>query len=426
VTRPEPSQWIVAQIGARQHYTVPLGFHRLGLLHSVYTDLWVGRSSTFLRGLGSKAKRLAGRSRADLPNARVVAFNFSSLLAAMTNPVSSSIEDRYQGYIRKGKAFALAVKEHLVPRLNRVGPYTYFGFTTGALETLHALRDRGIRTVVDQIDPARVEEDIVREEMERWPNWQSLPGRIPESYFQRLEEEWALADVVLVNSHWSRDALQRQGVPASKIAIAPLAYEGTAATRNFRRGDSPSHRWQPLRVLWLGHVNLRKGIPYLVEAARLLKGQNVHFHVVGPIEITSHALSTAPDNLVFAGPLPRIDAQQAYAHADVFVLPTLSDGFGLAQLEALAAGLPVITTPNCGSVVTHGKDGYIIPIRDPIALAEAVGSFERDRDLLRAMSENATKSAARFGVDEVARLRLAALHEKMPSASLVGRNIDVS
>jgi glycosyltransferase involved in cell wall biosynthesis len=66
--------------------------------------------------------------------------------------------------------------------------------------------------------------------------------------------------------------------------------------------------------------------------------------------------------------------------ADLFVFPTLSDGFGLVQLEAMAAGLPVLATPCCGEVVRHGSNGLIIPPRDPSAIVAALEELRDNPD----------------------------------------------
>src|SRR5205085_10628373 len=101
----------------------------------------------------------------------------------------------------------------------------FFGFDSASLETLEHLKSRGVFTILDQIDPARTEQEIVREEGRRWPGWEEVSGSIPDSYFRRLEQEWALADLVLVNSSWSKNGLVRQGVPEQKIVVVPMSYE---------------------------------------------------------------------------------------------------------------------------------------------------------------------------------------------------------
>src|SRR5690606_31583694 len=159
------------------------------------------------------------------------------------------------------------------------------------------------------------------------------------------------------------------------IAVAPIAYTQRGDAPQFRDVSGDNH---PLHVLWLGQVNLRKGIQYLMQAAQRLSGENIEFRIVGPIGISQDALATAPANMRFEGSVPRLDASNAYRWADVFVLPTLSDGFAITQLEAMSHGLSVIATPNCGDVVGHEEDGLIVPIRDAEALANSILRLHRD------------------------------------------------
>jgi glycosyltransferase involved in cell wall biosynthesis len=407
--------WIVAQIGARQHYTVPLGFERLGKLHSFYTTLWCRFGSQWLERCGGRGAHLAGRYCAELPPRKVFDSTFRTLWSTLSESRRETIEQRFSRYIRTGQQFALSVNRRLLPRLNGKTPLAYFAFNTGALETLEVLKERKVPTVVDQIDPARVEERIVWDEINRWPGWQPSPARTPDPYFKRLQAEWELADVVLVNSAWCRDALIEQGVPSGKIAVAPIAY--AAPDVGSVRPCSP-RRSGPLRLLWLGQVNLRKGVQYLMEAARLLLDCDVEFRVIGPIGISREAVASAPSNLRFEGPLPRIETGTAYRWADVFVLPTLSDGFAVTQLEAMAHGLPVVATPNCGDVVSHERDGLIVPIRDPHALARGIGRLADDRPLLAEMSANALTKVRSFEVTPIAWQRLTAIAEVFENASI--------
>jgi glycosyltransferase involved in cell wall biosynthesis len=85
------------------------------------------------------------------------------------------------------------------------------------------------------------------------------------------------------------------------------------------------------------------------------------------------------------------------AQADVLVFPTLSDGFGLVQLEAMAQGLPVIATSACGEVVRDGWDGFVVPPGDVESLVEALRRLRREPDLYAAMSQAALGRATEFG-----------------------------
>jgi glycosyltransferase involved in cell wall biosynthesis len=245
------------------------------------------------------------------------------------------------------------------------------------------------------VDPGKVEEDLCVEEAERWPGWEKIPGRMPQSYWDRLAAEWHAADLVLVNSPWSAQALVEQGVPAQRIIVVPLAIDF--------HGSHPVSAEGPLKILWLGSVILRKGIQYLVEAARRLQKTKIEFLIAGPLGISEAVAKSFPPNVRLLGRVTRDQLQKIYRQAHVFVLPTLSDGFAITQLEAMSYGLPVVVTPNCGRVVTHEKDGLIVPARDSLALAEALASLDRDRDLVRFMSGNALVTAAKYDLPSNAR-----------------------
>jgi glycosyltransferase involved in cell wall biosynthesis len=212
----------------------------------------------------------------------------------------------------------------------------------------------------------------------------------------------------MVNSEFCRQALVRQGVPEEKLVVVPLCYENEAQTcagvrtsEGIANSRSSIGKDRAFRVLFLGQVILRKGIQYLVEAAKLLREENVVFDVVGQIGISHAAVKSAPPNVTFHGRVMRDNAGEWYSRANVFVLPTLSDGFAITQLEAMAHGLPVIATPNCGEVVTHGEDGLIVPIRDSFALAGVIQNYLRNSGLLAAHSAAAVKKAARFSLESL-------------------------
>ena len=384
-------RWIVSQIGARQHYSVPRGFVYKNELRLFYTEAWCRLGARALTAYGpSRVRAFAKRWHPHLPSRKVVSFTLPAMLSNnLLPPTAQTTGDVFDFYTRQGSWFAKRVARHLGRRELNPELDHFFGFDSASLETLQLLKSRGVFTVLDQIDPARTEQEIVQEEACKWPGWEQLPGNIPESYFQRLEQEWALADLVLVNSQWSKSGLVRQGVPADKVIVVPMAYE---PERVYVRSNP--RREGSLRVLWLGTVNLRKGIQYLIEAARGLP--DVHFTVAGRLEISDGAVRAAPKNVEFVGRVTRDRTTNVYRDADVFVLPTLSDGFAITQIEAMAHGLPVIATPNCGQVVDDGTNGWVVPAGDARALGDAIARLNDDRDLLQSMSAAAIDKVGRY------------------------------
>jgi glycosyltransferase involved in cell wall biosynthesis len=251
------------------------------------------------------------------------------------------------------------------------------------------------------MDPNRVEVELVRTEEKNWPGWAAQSLQVPEEYFARREEEWRLADRVVVNSEFSRQALLQQGVPPEKLAVIPLCYEPEFRIQNSEFRIHKSN--QPLRVLFLGQVILRKGIQYLLAAARQLEREPIHFDVVGPVGISREAVSSAPGNVTFHGRTGRDEAAAWYRQSHVFVLPTLSDGFAITQLEAMAHGLPVVATPNCGEVVNDGADGFIVPARNADALADVFRRYLAQPELLPAQSAAASVKAGQFTLERLAK-----------------------
>jgi len=130
----------------------------------------------------------------------------------------------------------------------------------------------------------------------------------------------------------------------------------------------------------------------------LLENENVLFDVVGPILISASAVKSAPANLAFHGSASRDRVAEWYGNSDLFVLPTLSDGFALTQLEAMSHGLPLIVTPNCGRVVEEGVTGFIVPPRNAQALAGALLRFINEPDLARNMRQACLASLMDYSI----------------------------
>lgn len=395
-------RWIVAQEGSRQSYAIPLAFHRLGSLKLLYADIWLRQGRSWLQRGPRGARALAGRFVEEIPEYQVVSFNWPAILAKtrehfLRGRQSQDAMGAY--YCDFGEWFASRVRDHLATQRLDPSVDAFFGFDTSSLEAIEALKKRGIFTILDQVDPGKVHEDLVIEEIERWPGWQKVPGRMPDAYWQRRQAEWKAADAVLVNSDWSREALIQQGVPGAKIMVVPLAIDLSRSQL-----PEPIEPTGDLQVLWLGNVILSKGIQYLIETARMLQGRNIRFLLAGPMGLSQKVVEVLPDNMKLLGRVTRDQLSKVYRQAHVFVLPTISDGFAITQLEAMAHGLPVITTPNCGRVVTNGAEGLIVPARDSRALTDAVLRLNSDRKLLREMSANALRTIRKYDLPANARM----------------------
>jgi glycosyltransferase involved in cell wall biosynthesis len=170
--------------------------------------------------------------------------------------------------------------------------------------------------------------------------------------------------------------------------VVPYGYE----TEVIARPPKELREMRPLRIATVGTVGLRKGTPYVLQAAKLLRGC-AEFRIAGSIQVSERAKAELGKHLVLLGRIPRSQVRELYQWADLFLLPSICEGSATACYEALCHGVPVITTENAGSIVRHGTDGWIVPGRDAGAIAEVVRGVDIHRARLRDYSANALEQA---------------------------------
>jgi glycosyltransferase involved in cell wall biosynthesis len=265
-------------------------------------------------------------------------------------------------------------------------------YSYAALEPFRFARLHGWKTLLLQIDPGPEEERIVAEEVARVPGLAGEWRAAPSDYWTSWRQECDLANRIIVNSEWSREGLMRSGIPDEKLTLMPLAYGASevgdqeSEIRQVRSYPARFTQDRPMRVLFLGQVNLRKGVSRLLQAARTLRDEPVEFWMVGPVQIAN--AETAADNarVKWFGPVTRKETAEKYRASDVFILPTLSDGFAITQLEAQAYGLPVISSKCCGGVVENGRNGIILEEPSAECIAAAIRDCVADPNRLRTLA----------------------------------------
>jgi glycosyltransferase involved in cell wall biosynthesis len=384
-------QVTVAQIGARRHYAVPAALDRAGMLCRFHTD-WCAsaRSAELLRRIapaalrGSRVQRAFGRTVPRVSRDRIV--RHPRLLLAKVP------RRRHRRYVEANEAFGRVVASH-----GFRGADAVYGFNAAALEIFRAAKRAGLLAVLDQtMVPWAFVERRLAEERRRWPGWDiDTPG---ESDWRRLaereQEEWSLADLIVCGSRAVAEAVTNEGGPGSRCRVVPHGYnaEVEPARKTF---DGQ----RPLRVLFVGTVELRKGVQYLNALARVLDRHVAEFRVVGPIRVSECAVRCLRSGMDLVGPVPRPSVAEHYGWADMLLLPTLAEGSANVCYEAMAHGLPVITTPSAGSVVRHGIDGWIVPERSVSVPAERVIQLASEPDTLETMSVEARQRALAYSFE---------------------------
>lgn len=405
---------LVAQLGARRHYAVPVGLYRCGMLEGLVTDSCVQVSPWRYfdaclpeNGRSAAVSRLRGRRVPEIPPALLKGFAGFTVADSWRRRRGECQTDYW---VRRNQAFCERVVRNGFGRADAV-----YAFNGAALEIFRAARERGIQAILDQTAaPWRWNARLLKDEMERWPGWEDSPAEIDASgaLMEREEAEWELADVIVCGSRFCRDALVESGVAANRCHILPNPIF-VSRPSGVVAGEPETSR--NLRVLFAGTLQLRKGIQYLHNAARELQDETVEFRVVGPSLLSEAANRKLAEVCDVTGAAPRSRMADHYRWADVLVLPTLSEGSANVCHEAMAAGLPVITTRAAGSLLQDDVNGLLVPERDTEALVAAIVWMARDPEARRRLGEAAWSSVSRAHDEGLYPQRLRALLEGVPA-----------
>lgn len=150
-------------------------------------------------------------------------------------------------------------------------------------------------------------------------------------------------------------------------------------------------------VVYAGYTTPLKGLQYLLDAWKELKLSNAELVLLGGWGDMPEELKERYDRLIAADSTIKwigntSTPEQFYREADVFVFPSLTEGFGRVTLEAMACGVPVITTQNARGIVEGGKTGFVVPIRDSNTIAQKLRYLYENRDIARQMGVDARKA----------------------------------
>lgn len=280
--------------------------------------------------------------------------------------------------------------DHSVAAVIRPGD-TFIGWATASLATARAARRRGARFVLDRACPhVDFQQRIVEEESAAL----GVPYQVQPAWFRdRQLAEYAEADYILAPSEYTRATFSDSLRP--KIIKAPLFGRCT-----FPATTHPE-RHREFTVGAVGGEPLRKGYLYLLDAWERLALPNTRLLIRTDADFVHYPalrerLARLP-NVELVRYVP--DINDFYQRCDVFVLPSVDDGFGMALFEAMANEVPCIATTHCGSseLLTSGRDGIVIPPRNSELLAEAMLSLYQQEELRRSLAVAARTTAAALG-----------------------------
>ena len=257
----------------------------------------------------------------------------------------------------------------LIGQRNTSGIGTHYACFADALRNMH-----GIGAVVDEVDfldPAAIDQAISTSQADdinicfvampihghfrgrniQWVVFEST--RIPATIRPAIQG----ADQVWVPSAWGHSVLTAHGIDADRIRIVP---EGVDGARFHAHGRRPRSTARPFRFLTVGKYEQRKGIDLTIEAFAQVYGNQPQAELViksnyftnhreKHSELQGKIADLGLNNVTLLwGEMTEAQLADLYRACDVFVLPTCAEGWGLPLIEAVAAGLPIITTMHSG------------------------------------------------------------------------------
>jgi glycosyltransferase involved in cell wall biosynthesis len=268
----------------------------------------------------------------------------------------------------------------------------YVALSGSGMKSGRRAQELGAKYVCDRgSSHVRYQQQIMLDEYRRW----NLPGPQPRRGAEREEIEYENSDAITVLSEFARRSFIEYGVPSEKIHTMILGVQ----LETFRQtAEPPSDSFE---VLFAGSVTFRKGIPYLLEAFRTLQHPRKRLRLVGSVsqEIRPYLKTQDLRDVEILGSRSQSELAHTMSESHVLVLPSIEDGFGMVMTQAMACGCPVISSVNTGGpdVYSHGDEGFIVPIRSPEAILDALQQLADDPSLRQRMSEASLRRVRSLG-----------------------------
>jgi len=384
---------VVCFSGARDNYQTARALAEAGLLEKLVTDIYADPRHIPLGAvLGKRFPKLLARHSPGIPSRNVFTPTSAAIrsLLMKTKFASRTTQIRLDASLgRRARCEAWKTGAALLS-------YSYY-----ASEAFAPGEMRPEFRVLFQLHPhPKTVRKILRDELHRAPKfsaslrWEHEIGA-PEEHFNALCSEPGLANGWIVASSYTAETLAEHGSPRRHIHVVPYGVDAA----NYPCRDSAPLKTAPFRIVWVGNMTQRKGLSYFLEAIASVPQENLEVLICGHHAVEREMIEDygIRSIRVLRG-LPTSELTKIMRMADLFVLPSLAEGFGHVILEAMSSGLPVLTTHStCApDVLIDGEHGFIVPIRDSVALADRISWGRTHRSELYRMGLAAGTQARLF------------------------------
>lgn len=245
-----------------------------------------------------------------------------------------------------------------------------YAYEDGAFATFTKAKQLGINCIYDlPIGYWKTARLLMQKEFDINPDWSSTLTGFNDSLskLDKKDQELALADVIYVASSFTKKTLKEYSGKLVEIKVIPYGFPEVKFRKVYE-----SLEGRKLKILFVGGLSQRKGISYLFDAVKGLESQ-VELTIVGHKSVSNcSALNEALEEHHWIPSLSHDQVLTCMREHDVFVFPSLFEGFGLVITEAMSQGVPVITTDRTAGpdLIKDGEDGWIVPSGSSTAIRE--------------------------------------------------------
>ncbi|MBD2292369.1 glycosyltransferase family 4 protein [Anabaena sphaerica FACHB-251] len=398
------------QSGSRLNYAIPLALHQQDLLYKLFTDFyafsWMIKGGKHIEPIINpyfSVNDLLKRHQKQLPDEKICSLNLQWLLLNLrTRNRNLQYKDIY--FLNQEISIRIAQliksqKKHI----SHVYCYTWNSSNCRQYVKNALIFTDQIQSIIKSFIPM-LEREL--EEHSDWVKEKNMLSEVSELWTAKEKEDIETSDYFLAPSEFIKASLINDlSIDPKKIYLNPYPaplwlYDYETSLNNSVRLSSKKEKGEELKIVFVGTVELRKGIQYLLKALRKINPDKFHARIVGSIQIHENKIKEYSDICTFMGQLNKQELTKQYEWADVFVFPSLSEGSAGVIYEAMAFGLPIITTKSSGSWVRDGIDGIIVQERNIEHLIEALLQYIEKPDLLESHGENAWNNVKSFSIEQ--------------------------
>ena len=381
--------------GTQYSHQLAKQLYKRNLLYLFISGFIISENSILLRCIRKFIPNLyriiSNRVIKELPPSKLKSFFFNEIFS-LIKLRNSNLE---LNYFERNNLFQKKIPGSILKNSTII-----IGFDTSSLLLIeHALK-LNIPFILDVSIAHSIEKNhVYRNLMHSFPNWAEFIELKDEQLIEIEQLEFLKATKLVVASNFTKQTLINQGITAEKIHVNPYGINLT----DFKMKEQYLLN-QKIKFIFIGLVDARKGVPFLLSVMGQLDQKLLELNLIGPVSspiksIIETNYSSLSINVL--GKVPHAEMSELIILNDVFVFPTYFEGFGLVILEAMASGLPVITTTASAGpdIIQNGIEGFVIEPGNEEELKTAMQYFIDHPEQIEIMGKAARKKAEQYTWD---------------------------